>query len=112
MVGCHFFSSSTNNGPWEDLRAVILKHLLVVYTMLGSTGANSFIRHCLLVTMSTDERSRSGLQTDTDLKMESVVFNSGAFSACLTRVISPSSSSQEEVDTQAPQLSWVPSCPG
>ena len=38
----------------------------------------------LLVTMSTDERSRSGLQTDTDLKMESVVFNSGAFSACLT----------------------------
>ena len=38
----------------------------------------------LLVTMSTDERSRSGLQTDTDLKMESVVFNSGAFSACLS----------------------------
>ena len=31
----------------------------------------------------TFEKSSSGLQTDTDLKIESVVFSSGAFSACL-----------------------------
>ena len=33
--------------PMPILKESYLKHLLVVYTMLGSTGANNFIRHCL-----------------------------------------------------------------
>ena len=37
--------------------------------------------------------SNSGEQIETDLKIESCVFSSGAFSACLVRQISPSSAS-------------------
>ena len=68
IVGCHLASSFRNKGPFGDLAQLILiyriklcmvihqfylKHLLEVYMMLGSTGASSFIKHCLLVTMLT-----------------------------------------------------------